>query len=135
MLAAALIPYAPEERNFTLQDLLEHLTAKLGLECTLTEAEEYDEPVLEIRVATSTPLSIRIQDDAELVQRCTARLEVGESEDEWVEPDENGVMELDSDSNLDLTLSDVRAVVLELARFVDGFAYDNVNNEWLMEAR
>src|SRR5258708_3938893 len=106
MLAAALIPYAPEERNFTLQALLEHLTAKLGLECTLTEAEEYDEPVLEIRVATSTPLSIRINDDAELVHddlgdlaedgegvlpiawldvllRCTARLEVGESEDEW----------------------------------------------------
>jgi hypothetical protein len=59
---------------------------------------------------------------------------VGESEDEWVEPDENGAMELDSDSNLDLTLSDVRAVVLEIARFVDGFAYDNVNNEWLVEA-
>ncbi|MFY9824210.1 MAG: hypothetical protein WAM82_22740 [Thermoanaerobaculia bacterium] len=157
MLAAALIPYAPEERNFTLQALLEHLTAKLGLACTLTEAEEYDERVLEIRVATSTPLAIRINDDAELVQdelgylaedgegvlppawldvllRCTARLEVGESEDEWVEPDENGVMELDSYSNLDLTLPDVRAVVLEIARFVDGFAYDNVNNEWLVEA-
>jgi glycine cleavage system regulatory protein len=67
MLAAALIPYAPGERNFTLQDLLAHLTTKLGLECTLTEAEEYDEPLLEIRVATRTPLSIRIQDDAELV--------------------------------------------------------------------
>jgi len=157
MLAAALIPYAPEERNFTLQDLLAHLTAKLGFECTLTEAEEYGEPVLEIRVATSTPLSIRIQDNAELVHddlgdlaedgegvlplpwfdvllRCTARLEIGESEDEWAEPDENGVMELDSESNLDLTLPDVRAVVLEVARFVDGFAYDNVNNQWLTEA-
>ena|SRR5436305_1085053 len=157
MLAAALIPYVSEERNFTLQDLLTYLTSKLGVECELTEVDEYGEPIPEIQVKTSTPLSIRIEDDADLVYddlgylaengedvlpldwfdvllRCTARLEVGESEDEWVEPDENGVMELDVYSNLDLTLPDVRAVILELARFVDGYAYDNVNNEWLVGA-
>ncbi len=157
MLAAALIPYVPEERNFTLQDLLKYLTSKLGVECELTEVEEYGESIPEIQVKTSTPLSIRIEDDADLVYddlgylaengegilpldwfdvllRCTARLEVGESEEEWVEPDENGVMELDVYSNLDLTLPDVRAVVLELARFVDGYAYDYVNDEWLVGA-
>jgi hypothetical protein len=156
MLPAALIPYVSEERNFTLQDLLEHLTTKLGLECKLTEVEEYGEPVPELQVATSTPLSIRIEDDVETVyddlgylaqngegilpldwfdvlHRCTARLEVAESEDEWVEPDENGVMELDLYSSLDLTLPDVRAVVFALARFVDGYAYDSVNNEWMVE--
>ncbi|HEX3552977.1 MAG TPA: hypothetical protein VIA62_07080 [Thermoanaerobaculia bacterium] len=156
MLAAAVIPYVPEEHDFSLQDLLKHLTSKLSVECELIEVEEYGEPIPEIQVKTSTPLSIRIEDDAELVDddlgylaengegvlpidwfdvllRCTARLEVGESEEEWVEPDENGIMELDVYSNLDLTLPDVRAVVRELARFVDGFAYDYVNDEWLVE--
>ena len=157
MIPAAYIPYVAAEHDFTLQGLSQHLTAKLGLECTLAEAEEFDEPFPEIRVATSMPLCIRIEDDAEVVYdelgyladdaeevlpaewldvllRCTARFEVQESEIEWVEPDENGMVELDLESNLDLTLPDVRAVVLEVARFVDGYAYDAVNMEWLVGA-
>jgi hypothetical protein len=156
MIPAAYIPYVAAEHDFTLQDLLEHLTAKLGLECTLVGVEESAEAVPEIRVSTSMPLCIRIEDNAELVYdelgyladdaegvlpaewidvllRCTARFEVQESEIEWVEPDEKGIAELDLESELDLTLPDVLAVVLEIARFVEGYAYDVVNMEWLVD--
>ncbi|MEA2600767.1 MAG: hypothetical protein QOF89_1759 [Acidobacteriota bacterium] len=155
MTPAAYVPYVAAEHDFTLQDLLEHLTARLGLECTLAQAEESAKPLPEIRVATSTPICIRIEANAERVYddlgdlaedaegllpaewidvllRCTAWFDVQESEIEWVEPDENGVVELDFESELDLTLPDVRAVVLEIARFVDGYAYAVVNMEWLV---
>jgi hypothetical protein len=155
MYAAAMIPYVAEEHDFSLQDLVDHLSANLTTRCAVTEVEEYGESIQEIRVETSTPLSIRIEDNAELVYedlgdlaeraegalppewiavllRCTARLEIQEADVEWVEPDENGAVEVDLYSDLDLTLPDVEAVIVEVARFMDSFAYDNVNDEWLV---
>jgi hypothetical protein len=154
MIAAAVIPYVAEERDFTLRDLLEHLASGLGVDCTMTESEDLGEPVPEVRVATGSPLAIRIEANAELVYedlgylaeqaegvlpdkwidillRCTARLEVLEADFTWAEPDEDGVIELDTVSNLDPRLPDVKAVILAAARFIDSFAYDNVNCEWL----
>lgn len=140
MLAAATIPYDPEELDFTLQELREHLAANLPYECTLTEWEGFSETVLQVRVATAVPLTIQIEDDpgyvpdemaglaeeakgvlaedwVELLRRCTSRLDVMEAEEE---------------TRLDPTQPDVEAVLIEIARFVDGLVHDNVNGEWLV---
>lgn len=140
MFAAATIPYDPEEQDFTLEDLREHLAANLPYECTLTWWEGFSGSVPEVRVATAVPLTIQIADDPEyvpeelagladeaegvlsgdwvqLLRRCTARLDVMEAEEEI---------------QLDPTQPDVEAVLVEIARFVDGLVHDNVNGEWLV---
>jgi hypothetical protein len=140
MLAAATIPYDPEELDFTLQELREHLAANLPYECTLTEWEGFSETVPQVWVATAVPLIIQIEDDPEyvpdelaglaeeaegvlsedwlqLLRRCTSRLDVTEAEEE---------------TQLDPTQPDVEAVLIEIARFVDGLVHDNVNGEWLV---
>lgn len=140
MLAAATIPYDPEEQDFALEDLREHLAANLPYECALTEWEGFSGTVPQVRVATEVPLIIQIEDDpdyvpeemagladeaegvlsedwVELLRRCTARLDV---------------MEAEEDIQLDPTQPDVEAVLVEIARFVDGLVHDNVNGEWLV---
>jgi len=141
MLAAATIPYDPEEQDFTLEDLREHLAANLPFECTLTRWEGFSGTIIpQVRVATAVPLTIQIEDDPEYVpeelaglaeeaegvlsgdwvqalRRCTARLDVTEAEE---------------DVQLDPTQPDVEAVLIEIARFVDGLVHDNVNGEWLV---
>ncbi len=155
MFAAATIPYDPEEQELTLEDLREHLSATLSVECTLIQWQGFDETVPQLRVATSTPLTIQIEDDPEYVpddlaelvdlaegvltkewmealRRCAAKLEVIEADLPMPEPDENGVIELAATTRLDPSLPDVEAVIIEIARFVDSLAYDNVNDEWLV---
>jgi hypothetical protein len=155
MFAAATIPYDPEEQDLTLEDLREHLSATLSVECTLTEWKGFDETVPQLRVATGVPLTIQIEDDPEYVpddlaelvdlaegvltkewmealRRCAAKLEVMEADIPMPEPDENGVIELAATTRLDPSLPDVEAVIIEIARFVDSLAYDNVNDEWLV---
>src|SRR3954452_17512391 len=101
MLAAACIPYDPEEQVFGLEDLRDHLAASLPYECALTEWEGFSGPVPQVRVATAVPLIVQIEDDPEfvpeemaglaneaegvlagdwvqLLRRCTARLDVTE---------------------------------------------------------
>jgi hypothetical protein len=155
MFAAALIPYKPEEHDFTLQDLLEHLAANLSVECTLTEWQGFDTTVPQVRVGTGVPLTIQIEDDPEYVpddiaslvddaegtlpeewrqalRGCTARLDVMEAEIPFPVPDEKGIVQLAAATRLDPGQPDVEAVVVEIARFVDSVAYDNVNDEWLV---
>jgi hypothetical protein len=147
MLAAATIPYDPEEQDFTLQELQEHLAANLSIECSLTEWQGFDAAIPQVRVATAVPLTIQIEDDpdyvlddiADLVDRaegllsaewvnalrqCAAKLEVMEADDSEAE----GAAE----ARLDPSQPDVEAVVIEIARFVGGLAYDSVNDEWLV---
>ncbi|HEX4962741.1 MAG TPA: hypothetical protein VF173_18030 [Thermoanaerobaculia bacterium] len=141
MFAAAVIPYDPEEHDFTLEDLRDHLAASLSAECTLTEWQGFSEAVPQVRVATAVPLTIQIEDDpglvpdeladladraggflseewVEAIRQCTARLDVQEAED--------------SGPRLDPCEPDVEAVLTEIARFVDSLAYDSVNDEWLV---
>jgi hypothetical protein len=155
MFAAALIPFDPEEHDFTLQDLLEHLAANLSVECTLTEWQGFDTAVPQVRVGTGVPLTIQIEDDPEYVpgdiasmidaaegtlpeawrqalRGCTARLDVMEAEIAFPVPDDKGVVPLAAAARLDPSQPDVEAVVVEIARFVDSVAYDNVNDEWLV---
>jgi len=151
MIPGALVPYVLEEHDFTLQDLLEHLASKISFACTLTESD-----LPEVRVETSMPLAIRIEKDPALVYddlgylaedgeevlpdewidgvllRCTARLEVGEAGWRAPKPDKKGVLHIDNDSRLDVRRPDIRAVLLEIARFVNGYAYDNVNMKWIV---
>lgn len=140
MLAAATIPYDPEEQDFTLEDLRDHLAANLPYECSLTEWQGFSETIPQMRVATAVPLIVQIEDDPEyvpeelagladeaegllsedwieLLRRCTARLDVTEADEE---------------TRLDPTQPDVEAVLIEIARFVDGIVHDNVNGEWLV---
>ncbi|HKI00835.1 MAG TPA: hypothetical protein VKK31_02530 [Thermoanaerobaculia bacterium] len=155
MFAAALIPYNPEEQDFTLEELLDHLSASLAVECTMTEWQGFDEKVPQVRVATGVPLTIQIEDDPEYVPEdiaslvegaegalpeawretlrgCTARLDVLEAEIPFPVPDENGVVPLAAAFRLDPSMPDVEAVIVEIARFLDSVAYDNVNDEWLV---
>jgi hypothetical protein len=141
MFAAAVIPYDPDDHVFTLEDLQEHLAANLAFECTLTEWKGFDGTVPQVRVATGVPLTIQIEDDpdyvpddladladraegvlsedwVEVIRQCTARLDVQEAED--------------AAPRLDPGEPDVEAVLIEIARFVDSLAYDNVNDEWLV---
>ena len=41
-------------------------------------------------------------------------------------------MEAEEEVQLDPTQPDVEAVLIEIARFVDGLVHDNVNGEWLV---
>ena len=140
MFSAATIPYDPEEQDFTLEDLRDHLASNLPYECALTEWEGFSGMVPQVRVATAVPLTIQIEDDpgyvpdemaglaeeaegvlsedwVELLRRCTSRLDVAEADEE---------------TRLDPTQPDVEAVLIEIARFVDGLVHDNVNGEWLV---
>ena len=140
MFAAATIPYDPEEHDFTLADLREHLAASLPYECTMTEWEGFTMTIPQVRVATAVPLTIQIEDDpdyvpeelagmaeeaegvlsgdwVQLLRRCAARLDV---------------MEAEEDVQLDPAQPDVEAVLIEIARFVDSLVHDNVNGEWLV---
>ncbi len=155
MFAAATIPYDPEERDFTLEDLREHLAAHLPYECALTEWQGFDARIPQVRVATAVPLTIQIDDDPEyvpedlstladeaagvlsnewvdLLRRCTARLDVMEADVPAPEADENGVVQLYAQTRLDPTQPDVEAVLVEIARFVDSLVHDDVNGEWLV---
>ena len=99
MFSAATIPYDPEARNFTLQELLEHLAATLAVDCALVEWQGFTRAVPQVRVATAVPLTIQIEDDpgyvlddladladraegllsaewVEVLRRCAAKLEV-----------------------------------------------------------
>src|SRR5436853_4922826 len=119
MLAAAAIPYDPEEHDFTLKDLREHLAANLPFECMLTQWQGFEEPIPQVRVATAVPLIIQIEDDPEYVpeelagladeaegvlsedwiqflRRCTARLDV-------MEEGENAPFDLADQVRLDHT--------------------------------
>ncbi|HEY0553042.1 MAG TPA: hypothetical protein VGG20_02185 [Thermoanaerobaculia bacterium] len=158
MLSAATIPYDPEEQDFTLQDLREHLAAHLAVECTLVEWRGFSLTVPQVRVATAVPLTIQIEDDPDYVpaeladladravgllspewvaalRRCAAKLEVMEADLADPEPDEEGTLHLVAliaESRLDPGHPDVEAVLVEIARFVGSLAYDNVNDEWLV---
>jgi hypothetical protein len=140
MLAAATIPYDPEELDFTLQDLREHLAANLPYECALTEWEGFSGTILQVRVATAVPLTIQIEDDPEHVPEELAGLAdeaEGVLSDDWIEALRRctarlDVTEAEEDVQLDPTEPDVEAVLIEIARFVDGLVHDNVNGEWLV---
>jgi hypothetical protein len=145
MFSAATIPYDPEEQDFTLEELQEHLSASLSVECTLTEWQGFDIAVPQVRVATGVPLTIHIEDDPEYVpddlaelvdraqgllsaewmgalRRCAAKLDVMEAD---------AGFDLDK-ARLDPSQPEIEAVVIEVARFVGSLAYDNVNDEWLV---
>jgi hypothetical protein len=155
MFSAATIPFDPEERNFTLQDLRDHLSAHLAVECTLAEWQGFSRTVPQVRVATAVPLTIQIEDDPEYVpddladladravgllsaewvaalRRCAAKLEVMEADLALPEPDEEGALHLMAETRLDPSHPDVEAVLVEVARFAGSLAYDNVNDEWLV---
>ena len=155
MFSAATIPYDPEEQDFTLQELREHLAAHLAVECTLVEWRGFSLTVPQVRVATAVPLTIEIEDDpgyvpAELadladravgllspewvaaLRRCSAKLEVMEADLATPEPDEEGTVHLVAETRLDPSQPDVEAVLVEIARFTGSLAYDNVNDEWLV---
>src|SRR3954453_12584791 len=140
MLAAACIPYDPEEQDFTLADLREHLAANLPFECTLTEWQGFSETIPQVRVATAVPLIIQIEDDPEYVPEELASLAEeaeGVLSSDWVQLLHRcrarlDVMEAEEDVQLDPTQPDVEAVLIEIARFVDGLVHDNVNGEWLV---
>src|ERR1700704_2396110 len=139
MFVAAVIPYDPEEHVFTLEDLLDHLSANLSFQCSMTEWRGFSDAIPQLRVETAVPLTIQIEDDpdivpdeiedladraagalppdgVEAVRQCTARLDVQEA---------------DTGPTLDPSHPDVESVVIEIARFVDSVVYDNVNDEWL----
>jgi len=155
MLSAATIPFNPEERELTLQDLQEHLSANLAVECTLAEWQGFTTTVPQVRVATSVPLTIQIEDDpdyvpddladladraegvlstewVEILRHCAAKLEVMGADTDLPEPDENGAMHLIAESRLDPSEPESEAVLIEIARFAGSLAYDNVNDEWLV---
>jgi hypothetical protein len=140
MLAAATIPYDPEERDFTLQDLLEHLAANLPFECTLTEWQGFSETIPQVRVATAVPLVIQIEDDPDYVPEELAGLAdeaEGVLSDDWVQTLRRctarlDVMEAEEEIRLDPTQPDVEAVLVEIARFMDSLVRDDVNGEWLV---
>jgi hypothetical protein len=159
MFSAATIPYDPETQELTLEDLRDHLAATLDVECTLTEWQGFDVTIPQVRVATGVPLTIQIEDDpdyvpddladlvdraegflseewVEALRRCGAKLDVMEADLEadmpFAEPDDEGTIELAATTRLDPSQPDVEAVLIEIARFVDSLAYDNVNDEWLV---
>lgn len=155
MFSAATIPYDPEAQELTLEDLRDHLAATLGVECTLTEWQGFDLTIPQVRVATGVPLTIQIEDDpdyvpddladlvdraegflseewVEALRRCGAKLDVMEADVPMPEPDDEGTIELAATTRLDPSMPDVEAVLIEIARFVDSLAYDNVNDEWLV---
>ena len=155
MFAAALIPYKPEEQDFTLEDLRDHLAASLDVECVLTEWQGFDGAIPQVRVATGVPLTIQIENDPDFIPAdiaalvedaesalpqawreslagCSARLEILEAEIPFPVEDENGIVPLAAAARLDPTMPDVEAVIVEIARFLDSVAYDNVNDEWLV---
>jgi hypothetical protein len=155
MFSAATIPYDPEEQDFTLQELREHLAAHLAVECTLVEWRGFSLTVPQVRVATAVPLTIQIEDDPDYVpaeladladravgllspewvaalRRCSAKLEVMEADLATPEPDEEGTLHLVAETRLDPSQPDVEAVLVEIARFAGSLAYDNVNDEWLV---
>jgi hypothetical protein len=159
MFSAATIPYDPEAQELTLEDLRDHLAATLDVECTLTEWQGFDLTIPQVRVATEVPLTIQIEDDpdyvpddladlvdraegflsaewVEALRRCGAKLDVMEADTEadvpMPEPDDEGTIELAATTRLDPSQPDVEAVLIEIARFVDSLAYDNVNDEWLV---
>ena len=155
MFSAATIPFDPEEQDFTLQDLLEHLTATLGVDCALVEWQGFTLTVPQVRVATGVPLTIQIEDDpdyvlddladladraqgllsaewVEVLRRCTAKLEVMEADLATPEPDDEGTIHLVAEARLDPSEPGVEAVLIEVARFAGSLAYDNVNDEWLV---
>jgi hypothetical protein len=143
MFSAATIPFDPEEQDFNIQDLLEHLAVHLAVECERVEWEGFSGTVPQVRVATVVPLTIQIEDDPAYVpddladladraegllsaewvaalRRCSAKLEVtAADEDPAAAP-------------LDPSQPDVEAVLIEIARFAGSLAYDNVNDEWLV---
>src|SRR4051794_4691236 len=103
MFVAAVIPFDPEEHVFTLEDLLDHLLANLSFQCALTEWRGFSDAVPQLRVETTVPLTIQIEDDpdivpdeiedladragkalsedwVEAVRQCTARLDVQEAD-------------------------------------------------------
>ena len=140
MLAAACIPYDSDEQDFTLADLREHLAANLPYECALTEWEGFSGTVPQVRVATEIPLTIQIEDDPEFVPEEMAGLAEeaeGVLSEDWVEllrrcTARLDVTEADEETQIDPTQPDVEAVLIEIARFVDGLVHDNVNGEWLV---
>jgi hypothetical protein len=159
MFSAATIPYDPEAQELTLEDLRDHLAATLDVECTLTEWQGFDLTIQQVRVATEVPLTIQIEDDpdyvpddladlvdraegflseewVEALRRCGAKLDIMEADTEadvpLPEPDDEGTIELAATTRLDPSQPDVEAVLIEIARFVDSLAYDNVNDEWLV---
>jgi hypothetical protein len=159
MFSAATIPYDPEAQELTLEDLRDHLAATLDVECTLTEWQGFDLTIPQVRVATEVPLTIQIEDDpdyvpddladlvdraegflsaewVEALRRCGAKLDIMEADTEadvpMPEPDDEGTIELAATTRLDPSQPDVEAVLIEIARFVDSLAYDNVNDEWLV---
>ena len=68
----------------------------------------------------------------ESLRRCAAKLEVMEADVPLPELEGDGVVELTAETRLDPSVPDVEAVLIEIARFVDSLAYDNVNDEWLV---
>jgi hypothetical protein len=155
MFSAATIPYDPEEQDLTLQHLLEHLRAHLALECTLVEWQGFTTTVPQVRVATSVPLTIQIEDDpdyvpddladladraegvlsaewVEILRHCAAKLEVMEADVSLPEADEEGAIHLVAETRLDPSEPEIEAVLIEIARFAGSLAYDNVNDEWLV---
>ena len=159
MFSAATIPYDPEAQELTLEDLRDHLAATLNVECTLTEWQGFDLTIPQVRVATEVPLTIQIEDDpdyvpddladlvdraagflseewVEALRRCGAKLDVMEADMEteipFPGPDDGETIELAATTRLDPSQPDVEAVLIEIARFVDSLAYDNVNDEWLV---
>ncbi len=156
MFPGAQIFFDKGERPVTLTGLREHLQSTLGAECRLTEWRGFATVVPQLHVSVSTPFTLQIEDDSEAVsaqieewledsqgvltkgqvaklRRCNAVLVcIGASGQKPPEVRDGKIL-IVAGSSLDPSREDVRRAILEVSRFVDGFAYDLMQGIWILE--
>jgi len=154
MFPAAQIYFNTRSHPIKLEALKKHLESQVGGSYRLIEWKGYTTTIPQLLIEDNPSWTLQIEDDADYVpaeiqeiaedrkkdltaeehnslRACNARLEAMAHQDQHLPQAKDGPMVLFATTSLDPSKSTVRKVLVEVAKFVDGFAYDLVNDKWI----
>jgi hypothetical protein len=156
MFAAAEIFYNSQANPVTLEALRDHLRRTLGGEFELTEWRGHGSVIPQLLVKGDPSWTLQIEDDPEYVpeqiaeqaegavgvlpeeavaklRQCNATLAAMGISEQAPPQEVDGQIVVVAGTTLDPGDPDVRQVLLAVARFVDGIAYDLTEGEWIQQ--
>jgi len=153
MFPAAHIYFNTRTHPIKLEALKKHLESRVGGSYRLIEWKGFTTTIPQLLITDSPSWTLQIEDDPDYVPEeirevaedrkkdltteehnsllaCNARLEAIAYQDQQ-RPQANGPIVLSAITSLDPSKPTVRKVLIEVANFVDGFAYDLTNGQWI----
>jgi hypothetical protein len=151
-MASAFIIFDNSQRRLTLPDIFSQLSDSIGFECAMTEWRFGESVVPQIRVGTVPPIALQLDEHPDIVpqeiqemldsdgdvfdeasraaaRRCRSRIEVVSCEPTQIERLREGGI-VTHTPNADMDSPGVQSALRQVADFLCGWTYDNINGRW-----